>query len=222
MVTFNPVSGSLIALSSSVIAPSKLVISVFLVMMSSPVTVRSLSHQLFCCLSASSSLAMRAMILSISAKTTSNGLFACNMPRTRCRRGDLAAPPAFCRNSLATCCWLVTAGAVAVAIERCARCRRTAARCTKEVGPEEAAVVAPKLSNAASEFRMEMASDKAACSAKRSFTRWSYSFFFSEHMNDSLSRNSCAAAIWSNSPCSSIVLVLKMLSFSPISPCFVL
>mmetsp|Transcript_173104 Transcript_173104/g.555059 ORF Transcript_173104/g.555059 Transcript_173104/m.555059 type:complete len:238 (-) Transcript_173104:800-1513(-) len=217
-----PVLGSKIVVFSSVM--EALNSPIFLLEASMPafVSERSLSHQLFCSMSAAPSLSMSPNIFSISSSTTLKGLFAWSMEMMRPKRGDepltssaaWRKPMAFLRGS---------ASLPAPARSASWRClRMTAPRWKNCCAPEDVAETPPKVAKAASLLRMAMASARAVSSDARSSTRVSYCFFFAAHMSKSLAKKSSASALVLSADSSCVLFAARSPSLSENRPCLVL
>mmetsp|Transcript_54339 Transcript_54339/g.157787 ORF Transcript_54339/g.157787 Transcript_54339/m.157787 type:complete len:234 (-) Transcript_54339:821-1522(-) len=209
---------------SSEIASFRALICVFLLTISSFVTLRSSSHHFLWVASFWPSAASKSIIFWISWRTTAKGFSARNIEAMRRNMDEPCVSAAFWRNSCAAfrrgaASKPVTASATAKAP---ARWRRTAERrsCTRRTPPTVVASTVPKVSKAASLLRMAMASDKAASSFMRNWTRSSYCFFFAAHMSRSFWRKSTASSLAMLASSSCPRFVARSPSLPPRWPCF--
>mmetsp|Transcript_63096 Transcript_63096/g.188050 ORF Transcript_63096/g.188050 Transcript_63096/m.188050 type:complete len:215 (+) Transcript_63096:986-1630(+) len=212
-MALRPVPGSSIVLVKDSIALSSAVIWVFLRARLSLLVFLSVVHHASWSASAFSSAARRSIIFWISANTMVKGLLASSMPAIRLSSTDFLDPAAF-RSRAWACCLLASCPSL------CWRCLRTDLPWKKLVGPLLVAPTAPKVSKAASLFRMEMASAIAASSFVRSMVRSSYSFAFWAHIDNSCSRNASASAFCFSASASCPLFVARVLSLVLSDPCF--
>mmetsp|Transcript_39054 Transcript_39054/g.99149 ORF Transcript_39054/g.99149 Transcript_39054/m.99149 type:complete len:271 (+) Transcript_39054:396-1208(+) len=218
--TMRPVLGSKIVVFNSVMEALNSPIFLLEAWMPVFVSERSLSHQLFCSMSAAPSFSMSPNIFLISSSTTLKGLLAWSMAMMRPKSGEEPfTSSAACKKPMAL---LRGSSFEASAAAESWRCLRMVLFFWKNCAPVEVADTEPKVANAASLFKIAMASDRAASSWVRRSTRFSYCFFLDAHISKSFAKKSSASAFWDSAASSWVLFDDKSSSLPDRRPCFVL
>mmetsp|Transcript_113805 Transcript_113805/g.367697 ORF Transcript_113805/g.367697 Transcript_113805/m.367697 type:complete len:233 (-) Transcript_113805:869-1567(-) len=211
-MALRPVSGSLMSLSSSSIAPSSLSMERSMSPSSMTASDSSFLHHSFFLWSTLPSSLMFSSILVISSSVVVKGLPDCSRAAAFASRGKAATLPAKVR-SARTAIW-----PSAVALAPPPWWRRRAER-WKNSAALLVAFTLPKAAKALSLSRIATAWEMAASSLARSLLRALYSFVFSEHMGRSFSKNSSRTLLCSLASLSCSFFVPSVLSFSPRAAC---